>query len=103
MYAKNKSFFTKIPEIGEVNVTRAMLTLFRTRLKNQNYNISKIYGFKAKRETKIVLKEEHFALPDFKFHVKLKDQNSNDLVKKIFGFSFSILESNRKVDELGRA
>ena len=80
-----------------------MLTLFRTRLKDQNYNISKIYGFKAKRETKIVLKEEHFALPNFKFHVKLKDKNSNDFVKKFFGFSFSILESNRKVDKLAWA
>ena len=77
---QKKTFFINIPEIGEVNVTRAMLTLFRTRLKDQNYNISKIYGFKAKKEIKILLKEEHFTLPDFKFHVKIKYKNSNDLV-----------------------
>ena len=39
MYAKNKSFFKEIPETDEVNVTSAMLTDFRTRLRNPNLNI----------------------------------------------------------------
>ena len=68
MYTKNKSFLKDIPETGEVKVTSAMLQLFRRQLKDQNYSISKIYGFKAKSGlTKIVLKEEHFALPVLNF------------------------------------
>ena len=99
MYKKNKSFFINVPETGELNVTNKMLTEFRQTLKDSTYSVSKIYGFKTKKETSIILKKEHFALPDFKFHVKLKDENSNELEKKIFNFSFSIFENNRKVDE----
>ena len=46
------------------------------------------------------MKEEHFILPDFKIHVKLKDQLPNELFKKTLESSYSILESNRKVKML---
>ena len=46
------------------------------------------------------MKEEHFILPDFKKHVKLKDQSSNELFKKTLESSYSILESDTKVKTL---
>ena len=46
------------------------------------------------------MKEEHFILPDFNIHVKLKDQSPNELFKKTIESSYSILESNRKVKTL---
>ena len=46
------------------------------------------------------MKEEHFILPDFNIHVKLKDQSSNELFKKILESSYSILESDRQVKTL---
>ena len=46
------------------------------------------------------MKEEHFILPDFIIHVKLKDQLSNELFKKTLESSYSILESDTKVKTL---
>ena len=46
LYA-NKSFLKNFNETTTVDVTSAMLQSFRTSLKNQNYSISKIYGFKV--------------------------------------------------------
>ena len=46
------------------------------------------------------MKEEHFILPDFNKHVKLKDKSSNKLFKKTLESSYSILESDRKVKTL---
>ena len=46
LYA-NKSFLKNFNETTTVDVTSAMLQSFRTSLKDQNYSISKIYGFKV--------------------------------------------------------
>ena len=46
------------------------------------------------------MKEEHFVLPDFNIHVKLKDQSPNELFKKTLESSYSILESDTKVKTL---
>ena len=46
LYA-NKSFLKNFSETTTVDVTSAMLQSFRTSLKDQNYSISKIYGFKV--------------------------------------------------------
>ena len=46
------------------------------------------------------MKEEHFILPDFNIHVKLKDQSPKELFKKTLESSYSILESDRKVKML---
>ena len=46
------------------------------------------------------MKEEHFILPDFNIHVKLKDQLSNELFKKTPESSYFILESDTKVKKL---
>ena len=46
------------------------------------------------------MKEEHFILPNFNIHVKLKDQLLNELFKKTLESSYSILEIDRKVKTL---
>ena len=98
LYAKNKSFMKAFKETGQVNVTSDMLQLFRRQLRDQNYNVSKIYGFKnLVLYNEIEMKEDDFALPDFKIHVKLKDQSSSDLIKETLEFSYSVLETDRKV------
>ena len=46
------------------------------------------------------MKEDDFALPDFKIHVKLNDQSSTELIKETLEFSNSVLETDRKVKNL---
>ena len=46
------------------------------------------------------MKEDDFVLCDFNIHVKLKDQSSKESAKKTLEFSYSILESNKKVKKL---
>ena len=87
MYAKNKSFFENVAEIGEVAVTNTMLQNIRKYLFDSNYNVTKFYGFRPKKKTTVVLKREHFAIPDFNFHVRLKDAKSSNLQKNLFNFS----------------
>ena len=98
MYAKNKSFFENVPEIGEVTVTNRMLTNFRKYLNNSNYNVTKVYGFRTQKETTVVLKKEHFAIPDFNFHVRLKDAKSSNLQKNIFNFSILFFKYDTVVE-----
>ena len=50
MYAKNKSFFENVAEIGEVAVTNTMLQNIRKYLFDSNYNVTKIYGFRPKKK-----------------------------------------------------
>ena len=101
LYAKNKSFMKDFKETGEANIGRNMLQFFQTQLKDQSYNISKIYGCRNLYVySNVIMKEEHFILPNFNIHVKLKDQSSNKWFKKTLESSYSILESNRKVKTL---
>ena len=50
MYAKNKSFFENVTEIGEVAVTNTMLQNIRKYLSDSNYNVTKFYGFRPKKK-----------------------------------------------------
>ena len=86
---------------GEVNIDENTLQFFRTQLKDQSYNVSKIYCFQnLYAYSNVIMKEEHFILPGFNIHVKLKNQSPNELFKKTLESSYSILESNRKVKML---
>ena len=88
-------------ETGEANIGKNMLQFFQTQLKDQSYNISKIYGCRNLYVySNVIMKEEHFILPNFNIHVKLKDQSSNEWFKKTLESSYSILESDRKVKTL---
>ena len=101
LYAKNKSFMKDFKETGEANIGKNMLQFFQTQLKDQSYNISKIYGCRNLYVySNVIMKEEHFILPNFNIHVKLKEQSSNKWFKKTLESSYSILESNRKVKTL---
>ena len=93
MYVKNKSFFENVTEIGEVAVTNTMLQNIRKYI-DSNYNVTKIYGFRPKKRTRVVLKKEHFAIPDFNFHVRLKDAKSSNLQKQVFNFSILFYKYN---------
>ena len=86
LYA-NKSLLKKFNETTTVDVT-SMLNSFRTRLKDQNYSISNIYGFKSSTGfTQLVFKEDDFILPDFKIHIKLKiHQKRQRYLKKQLNF-----------------
>ena len=104
LYA-NKSFLKKFNETTTVDVTTSMLNSFRTRLKDQNYSISKIHGFKSSTGfTQLGFKEDDFIHPDFKIHVKLKDPpKTTALFKETLEFSYSILEKNLKIKKLAPA
>ena len=54
LYTRNKSFLQSFTETGEVNVTSTMLNRFRRNLNDQNYSVSKIYGFKKESPTPMV-------------------------------------------------
>ena len=101
LYA-NKSFLKKFNETMTVDVTTSILNSFRTRLKDQNYSISKIYGFKSSTGfTQLVFKEDDFILPDFKIHIKLKDPSKTTaLFKETVEFFYLILEKNLKNKKL---
>ena len=100
LYAKNKSFMKDFKETGEVNIDENTLQFLRTQLKDQSYNVSKISFRNLYACSNVIMKEEHFILPDFNIHVKLKDQSLNELLKKTLQSSYSILESDRKVKTL---
>ena len=69
-----------------------MLNSFRTRLRDQNYSISKLYSFKASAGfAQQIFKEDDFILPDFKIHIKIKDPSKRTpLFKETLEFSYSI-------------
>ena len=79
-----------------------MLNSFRMRLRDQNYSISKLYGFKASAGfTQQIFKEDDFILPDFKIHIKVKDPSKTMLLfKETLEVSYSILQKNLKIEEL---
>ena len=79
-----------------------MLNSFRMRLRDQNYSISKLYGFKASAGfTQQIFKEDDFILPDFKIHIKVKDPSKTMLLfKETLEVSYSILQKNLKIKEL---
>ena len=101
----NKSFLKNCNETATVDVTNSMLQSFRTSLEDQNYSISKIYGFKSSTAlTQFVFKEDHFILPDFKIQIKLRyPTKASGLYKETLEFSYSILEKNLKIKKLALA
>ena len=98
LYAKNKSFLRDSTKTGEVNVTSSMLTRFRTQLNDQNYSISKIYGFKNSFAfSQKVMKKDDFVLPDFKIDITIKKPTIVDSVfkKNAWVFIFNIRRRNK--------
>ena len=118
LYARNKSFLRSFTETGEVNVTSTMLNRFRRNLNDQNYSVSKIFGFKKESPTPMlrnlndqnfsvsifsqkVMKKDYFVLPYFKIDIERKETSTtSEIFKKTLEFSYSILEEKTKTKEI---
>ena len=79
-----------------------MLTRFRTQLNDQDYSVSKIFGFRPTISlSNVVFKKDVFVLPDFKIDMTIKSPTTvNDLFKKTLEFSYSILDEKTKIKEV---
>lgn len=81
-----------------------MLQFFRMRFRDQNYTVSKICCFQNLFAfSNLEIKEDDFALPDFKINVKLKDQLTSELFKETLKFQYLILEKDTKVKKIAPA
>ena len=94
LYDKKKSIFKNIPEIPKKIITATELADLRKQLKDDNFSISEIYGFRNTRySTYRALEPADFEIPDF--IVKIEVENKlKDEEKKIFEGSFFVLDND---------
>ena len=94
LYDKKKSIFKNIPEIPKKIITATELADLRKQLKDDNFSISEIYGFRNTRySTYRALEPADFEIPDFM--VKIEVENKlKDEEKKIFEGSFFVLDND---------
>ena len=95
LYEKDHSIFKKIPEIPSRNVKTNELVELRTQLNNDNFTVSKLYGFRNVKNYSIypILNYNNFIIPDFYDDVKIKKEVDKN-IKKIFEGSFFILDND---------
>ena len=94
LYDRKQSIFRKIPEIPEKIVTNAELTDLRRQLNDDSFSISKLFGFRNKKDSIYpALRPSDFSIPDFNVKVETK-KASSDIQKKIFEGSFFILDND---------
>ena len=95
LYDKDQSIFKKIPEIPERIVTAAELTDLRRQLNDNSFTVSKLYGFRNKKNYSIftAAATSNFVMPDFNVKVETKKNLKNN-VKKIFEGSFFVLDND---------
>ena len=97
LYEKDHSFFKKIPEIQPKNVTKSELDDLRRELNNNDFTVSKLYGFRNIKAYSIypILNINNFIMPDFnvKITVKKKKEKIDENIKKIFEGSFYVLDN----------
>ena len=97
LYEKDHSIFKRIPEIAARNVTKSELDDLRRQLKNDNFTVSKLYGFRNVKNYSIypILNFNNFIIPTFYVDVKIKKKEKVDEnMKKIFEGSFYILDND---------
>ena len=104
LYAKNKSIFKYLTEVSAVNVTPQELTTLRKQLNDNDFTVSKIYGFRSKFEKTYYnrVSLDDFVIPDFNVSVKLKskkDEIVDDTIKKIFETSFYVLDNKTNTSQ----
>ena len=94
LYDKKKSIFKNMPEIPKKIISTTELADLRKQLKDDNFSISEIYGFRnARYSTYRTLELEDFEIPDFM--VKIEVENKlKDKEKKIFEGSFYVLDND---------
>ena len=94
LYDKKKSIFKNIPEIPKKIITATELADLRKQLKDDNFSISEIYGFRNTRySTYRTLKPADFEIPDFMVKVEVENK-LKDEEKKIFEGSFYVLDND---------
>ena len=97
LYERKHSIFKRIPEIPSINVTKQELDVLRRELKDDDFTVSKLYGFRNKKAKSIypILSIEDFVIPDFNVPITIekKKEKIDDNVKKIFEGSFYILDN----------
>ena len=104
LYAKNKSIFKYLTEVSAVNVTAQELATLRKQLNDNDFTVSKIYGFRSKFEktyyNKVSLDDS--VIPDFNVSIKLKtkkDEVVDDAIKNIFETSFYVLDNKTNTSQ----
>ena len=99
-YEKKHSIFKKVPEIPPKNITKSELDDLRRELNDNDFTVSKLYGFRNVKAYSIypILSIDDFIMPDFnvKITVKKKKEKIDDNIKKIFEGSFYVLDKTKK-------
>ena len=97
LYEKKHSIFKKVPEIPPKNITKSELDDLRRELNDNNFTVSKLYGFRNVKAYSIypILSIDDFAMPDFnvKITVKKEKEKIDDNFKKIFEGSLYVLDN----------
>ena len=96
LYAKDKSIFKNLSEIPAINVTSTLLSRFRNQLNDQDFSVSKIYGFKGNflYTTYSRLSINDIILPDLNITIK-SQQKVNDVFKKTLESTFYLLDNTK--------
>ena len=84
-----------ISEIAPVNITSTLLRRFRTLLKDPDFSVSKIYGFRnAFQYSNYLLNYNDLIMPDFKAIIKIKSSiKVNDIFKNTFESQYNLLDN----------
>ena len=104
LYAKKKSIFKKIDEIPSINVTPTELAALRKELKDDDFTVSKIYGFRNKKAKSYypALTIDDFVIPDFNVPIEIKRKEKEVVeedLKKIFEASFYVLDNKTNTSQ----
>ena len=96
LYAKDKSIFKNLSEMPAINVTSTLLSRFRNQLNDQDFSVSKIYGFKGNflYTTYSRLSINDIILPDLNITIK-SQQKVNDVFKKTLESTFYLLDNTK--------
>ena len=97
LYEKDHSIFKRIPEIQSKNVTTSELDDLRRELNNNDFSVSKLYGFRNIKAYSIypILNINNFIMPDFNVKITIKKgkEKIEENIKKIFEGSFYVLDN----------
>ena len=98
LYEKDHSIFKRIPEIQSKNVTTTSeLDDLRRELTNNDFSVSKLYGFRNIKAYSIypILNINNFIMPDFNVKITIKKgkEKIEENIKKIFEGSFYVLDN----------
>ena len=95
LYAKIKTIFKNISEIAPVNITSTLLRRFRTLLKDPDFSVSKIYGFRnAFQYSNYLLNYDDLIMPVFKAIIKIKSSiKIYYIFKNTFESQYNLLDN----------